>query len=45
MIKNKILKKVLKTKMGDIAFKMVIGPPILAFGLVGAAMIWFGEKK
>jgi len=44
-MKKKIFKKVLDTKTGGLIFKIMIAPPILAFGLIGVAAIWLGSSN
>ena len=41
---KEILKKVIKTKSGNIIFKSLIAAPILVIGLGGAFLMWFGAK-
>ena len=45
IMKKKIFKKILNTKRGGLIFKIIVGPPILAFGLVGATAIWLSAKR
>tara|TARA_Y100000310_G_scaffold261014_1_gene270191 strand:+ start:571 stop:708 length:138 start_codon:yes stop_codon:yes gene_type:complete len=44
-MKKKVFKKILNTKVGGSIFKIMVEPPILAFGLIGAAAIWLGSKN
>tara|TARA_Y100000034_G_scaffold53686_1_gene65890 strand:+ start:773 stop:907 length:135 start_codon:yes stop_codon:yes gene_type:complete len=44
-MKKKIFKRILNTKTGGSIFKMIVGPPILAFGLIGATAIWLSAKR
>ena len=42
---KEILKKVIKTKSGNVIFKFLIAAPILAIGLGGAFLMWFGANN
>ena len=45
IMKKKIFKKILDTKTGGLIFKIMVGPPMLAFGLIGLASVWLGAKN
>jgi hypothetical protein len=39
---NNTIKKIIKTKPGQLVFGAIIAPPLLAISLAGAFLIWFG---
>jgi len=44
-MKKKALKKILKTKSGNLIFQTIVVLPLLAFCLIGAAMVWLGQER
>jgi len=44
-MKKNTLKKILKTKSGNLIFQTIIIPPLLAFCLIGATMVWLGQER